>query len=39
MEITTKQIILGGLLGGLLINVCDVTVTVTTVAKKMECSS
>ncbi|MFM9950972.1 MAG: hypothetical protein ACKV1O_23760 [Saprospiraceae bacterium] len=34
MEITTKQIILGGLLGGLLINLCDVTVTVTTVAKK-----
>jgi len=31
---TTMQIILGGLLGGLLINVCDVTVTVTTVAKK-----
>jgi hypothetical protein len=34
MEITTKQIILGGLLGGLFINLCDVTVTVTTVAKK-----
>jgi hypothetical protein len=31
---TTIQIILSGLLGGLLINVCDVTVTVTTVAKK-----
>lgn len=34
MEITTKQIILGGLLGGFFINLCDVTVTVTTVAKK-----
>lgn len=34
MEITSKQIILGGLLGGLLINICDVTVTVTTVARK-----
>jgi hypothetical protein len=32
--ITAKQIIIGGLLAGLLINVCDVTVTVTTVAKK-----
>jgi hypothetical protein len=32
--ITVKQIIIGGLLAGLLINVCDVTVTVTTVAKK-----
>jgi hypothetical protein len=31
---TTMQIILGGLLGGLFINLCDVTVTVTTVAKK-----
>jgi hypothetical protein len=31
---TTMQIALSGLLGGLLINVCDVTVTVTTVAKK-----
>jgi hypothetical protein len=31
---TTIQIILGGLLGGLLINICDVTVTVATVAKK-----
>jgi hypothetical protein len=31
---TTMQIIFGGLLGGLLINICDVTVTVTTVAKK-----
>lgn len=34
MEITTNQIIIGGLLGGLFINICDVTVTVTTVAKK-----
>jgi hypothetical protein len=32
--ITVKQIIIGGLLAGLFINVCDVTVTVTTVAKK-----
>jgi hypothetical protein len=31
---TTMQIIFGGLLGGLFINLCDVTVTVTTVAKK-----
>jgi hypothetical protein len=31
---TTMQIILGGLLGGLFINLCDVTVTVATVAKK-----
>ena len=31
---TTMQIGLSGLLGGLLINLCDVTVTVTTVAKK-----
>jgi hypothetical protein len=31
---TTMQIILGGLLGGLFINLCDVTITVTTVAKK-----
>jgi hypothetical protein len=31
---TTMQIIIGGLLGGLFINLCDVTVTVTTVAKK-----
>jgi hypothetical protein len=31
---TTMQIILSGLLGGLFINICDVTVTVTTVAKK-----
>jgi hypothetical protein len=31
---TTIQIILGGLLGGLAINICDVTITVTTVAKK-----
>jgi hypothetical protein len=31
---TTMQIILGGLLGGLLINICDVTVTIATVAKK-----
>jgi hypothetical protein len=31
---TTMQIILSGLLGGLLINICDVTVTVSTVAKK-----
>lgn len=31
---TTLQIVLGGLLGGLLINICDVTVTVTTVAAK-----
>jgi hypothetical protein len=31
---TTMQIILSGLLGGLLINLCDVTVTVATVAKK-----
>ncbi len=31
---TTMQIILGGLLGGFFINLCDVTVTVTTVAKK-----
>jgi hypothetical protein len=32
--ITAKQIIIGGLLAGLFINICDVTVTVTTVAKK-----
>jgi hypothetical protein len=31
---TTMQIILGGLLGGFFINLCDVTITVTTVAKK-----
>jgi hypothetical protein len=31
---TTLQIILTGLLGGLFINLCDVTITVTTVAKK-----
>jgi hypothetical protein len=31
---TTKQLIISGLIGGLLINVCDVTITVTTVAKK-----
>jgi hypothetical protein len=31
---TTMQIILSGLLGGFLINLFDVTVTVTTVAKK-----
>jgi hypothetical protein len=31
---TTMQIIIGGLIGGLLINLCDVTITVTTVAKK-----
>jgi hypothetical protein len=31
---TAMQIILGGLLGGFFINLCDVTVTVTTVAKK-----
>jgi hypothetical protein len=31
---TTLQIILGGLLGGFFINLCDVTITVTTVAKK-----
>jgi len=34
MDITTKQIIFGGLIGGFIINLCDVTVTVTTVAKK-----
>jgi hypothetical protein len=34
MEISTKQIILGGLLGGFFINLCDVTITVITVAKK-----
>jgi hypothetical protein len=32
--ITTKQIIFGGLIAGFFINLCDVTVTVTTVAKK-----
>jgi hypothetical protein len=31
---TTMQIIIGGLIAGLLINLCDVTITVTTVAKK-----
>jgi hypothetical protein len=31
---TTLQLILAGLLGGLFINLCDVTITVTTVAKK-----
>jgi hypothetical protein len=31
---TSLQIILGGLLGGFFINLCDVTITVTTVAKK-----
>jgi hypothetical protein len=31
---TTGQIILSGLIGGFFINLCDVTVTVTTVAKK-----
>jgi hypothetical protein len=31
---TTLQIVLGGLLGGFFINLCDVTITVTTVAKK-----
>lgn len=34
MEISTKQMLLGGLLAGLCMNVCDVTVTVTTVAKR-----
>ncbi|MFN0201372.1 MAG: hypothetical protein ACKVTZ_07620 [Bacteroidia bacterium] len=34
MEFTTTQIVLGGLLGGLFINICDVTITITTVAKK-----
>jgi hypothetical protein len=32
----TKQILLGGLLAGLAINVCDVTITVMTVAKKWQ---
>jgi len=34
MDITTKQIIFGGLTGGFIINLCDVTITVITVAKK-----
>jgi hypothetical protein len=31
---TTMQIIISGLIAGLVINLCDVTITVTTVAKK-----
>jgi hypothetical protein len=31
---TTMQIIIAGLIGGFFINLCDVTITVTTVAKK-----
>jgi hypothetical protein len=34
MEFSTMQIIISGLIGGFFINLCDVTITVTTVAKK-----
>jgi hypothetical protein len=34
MEITTAKIIIAGLIGGLCINLCDVPVTVLTVAKE-----